>query len=250
MNRYRAPNLFNPTYSVTMNQTDVEKEPLGSGPHQNQPLKRYGAPLEKADAVMIMVHGRGATPESMFPLADAFNRPEVHYIAPAAANHTWYPHSFLAPVEKNEPGITSGLLAIRQIVAMLNKSGIPHRKIILLGFSQGACLALEFAARHPQRYGGVAGLSGGLIGPEVNTDDYGGDLKGTPVFLGCSTVDPHIPKERVDETASILTKLHARVTRKLYEGMGHTVNEDEIDRVEKMIGKTTHNELQDQSDGE
>lgn len=186
---------------------------------------------------MILVHGRGATAQSMLPLADEFAQPDFYYVAPQAANHAWYPYSFLEPKEKNQPGISSGLQQIHDLIAQIEEAGLPKNKIMLLGFSQGACLATEFAARHPDTYGGVVGFSGGLIGPEISVDKYEGDLAGTPVFLGCSTVDPHIPKERVNETEHVFKRLGADVNKKLYEGMPHTVNEDEIKTVRSMMAK-------------
>ncbi|MDZ7692448.1 MAG: dienelactone hydrolase family protein [Balneolaceae bacterium] len=171
----------------------------------------------------------------MLPLADEFAQPDFHYVAPQAANHTWYPYSFLEPKEKNQPGISSGLQKIYNLIQSLKKDGIPQEKIMLLGFSQGACLATEFAARHPEKYGGVVGFSGGLIGPDIQFNQYSGDLQHTPVFLGCSDVDPHIPEERVNETERVFQQLGASVNKKLYEGMPHTVNEDEIKIVRGMM---------------
>jgi len=205
------------------------------GPHQSQPVATYGSSVANAHAAMILIHGRGATAEGMFQLADVFNQPHFHYVAPQAKNFRWYPNSFLAPVEKNEPDRSSGLQKISEIFVDLKKSGFSKEQIILLGFSQGACLTLEYATRHPQRYGGVVGLSGGLIGPSVDASQYEGSLEQTPVFLGCSDIDPHIPKERVDETERIFNKLHAVVTKKFYENMGHTIIQDEIIVVQKMM---------------
>jgi len=195
----------------------------------------YGAPISRAKAAMIMVHGRGATAESMFSLADEFAQPDFHYVAPQAQNHTWYPYSFLQPKENNQPGLSSGLQRIHDLMEDIKSAGIPVEKIILLGFSQGGCLATEFAARHPQKLGGVVGLSGGLIGPVIETSLYSGSMEQTPVFLGCSNVDPHIPKERVDETEAVFEKLNANVTKSIYPGMPHTVNEDEIKTVRGMM---------------
>jgi len=205
------------------------------GPHQTVKAAEYGAPISRAKAAMIMVHGRGATAESMFSLADEFAQPDFHYVAPQAQNHTWYPYSFLQPKENNQPGLSSGLQRIYDLMEDINSAGIPAEKIILLGFSQGGCLATEFAARHPQKLGGVVGLSGGLIGPVIETSLYSGSMEQTPVFLGCSNVDPHIPKERVDETEAVFEKLNANVTKSIYPGMPHTVNEDEIKTVRGMM---------------
>ncbi|MEJ2750182.1 MAG: alpha/beta fold hydrolase, partial [Anaerolineae bacterium] len=197
---------------------------MNPNPHQNQPLLTAGTPLEQAAAAMIMVHGRGAPAASILTLADEFGQPDFAYLAPQAANNTWYPYSFLAPIPQNEPGISSGIAAIAAALEQIKVAEIPVAKTILLGFSQGACLALEFAARHAQRFGGVVGLSGGLIGPDDTPRDYDGSLAGTPIFLGCSDVDFHIPKERVEHSAQVLRTLGGDVTMRLYSGMGHTVN--------------------------
>lgn len=206
-----------------------------AGPHQHQPVFSAGAPLEQASAAMIMVHGRSATAESILELATQFTEQDFIYLAPQAANNTWYPYSFLAPMENNEPGLSSGLAVIEALLAQLNEAGIPPERTILLGFSQGACLSLEFVARHARRYGGVAGLSGGLIGPDSTPRNYTGSLKGTPVFLGCSDVDFHIPRLRVELTADVLQRMDGHVTMRLYSGMGHTVNLNEIRFVQEMM---------------
>lgn len=206
-----------------------------SGPHQQQEIITAGTEPENAKLAMILIHGRGATPQSMLPLAREFDRDDIHFRALQAKRHTWYPRSFLAPREMNQPGISSGLQAIHDQINELNEAGISTDTIVLLGFSQGACLATEFAARHPQRYGGVIGLSGGLIGETVDSANYSGSLQQTPVFLGCSDRDPHIPQERVDLTKNVFQQLEADVTKKIYEGMGHTVNQDEITHVNIIL---------------
>ena len=184
---------------------------------------------------MLLVHGRGATAESILTLADLLDVPGFGFLAPQAVDNTWYPNRFLAPLPANEPWLSSALALLEDIMATLAGSGVPAERTILLGFSQGACLALEFVARHARRYGGVAGLSGGLIGPDNTPRDYPGSLDGTPVFLGCSDVDPHIPAPRVAHTAEVLTRLGAGVTARLYPGMGHTINDDELDSVRQMM---------------
>ncbi|MBZ0286401.1 MAG: phospholipase [Anaerolineae bacterium] len=204
-------------------------------PHKGQPVLAAGAPLESAKAAMILIHGRGASAESILSLVPEIDQPGVAYFAPQAANYTWYPNSFLMPIQSNEPGLSSALAVIEDIFAHVNTAGIPTDKIVLLGFSQGACLASEFVARHAQRYGGLAVLSGGLIGPDGTPRDYSGSLAGTPVFMGCSDVDFHIPKERVLESAAVLEKLGGNVTARLYPNMDHTVNEDEIEAVQNML---------------
>lgn len=206
-----------------------------AGPHQGQPVLHTGAPLEQARAAMIMIHGRGADARDILSLAPEFGQPDFAYFAPQASGNTWYPFSFLAPIAQNEPGITSGLQAIADILAELESKGFPAQKVFLLGFSQGACLATEFAARHARRYGGLIGFSGGLIGPEGTPRDYPGALAGTPVFLGCSDPDPHIPRERVEETAAVLKKMGGEVTLRLYPHMGHTINSDEIEFAREMM---------------
>jgi len=181
---------------------------------------------------MILVHGRGASAEDMLGLARELPFDDVSYLAPQAAGHTWYPHSFLAPLDANEPGLGSALRVVSRLIDSLN---VESPRIALLGFSQGACLALEYAARHARRYAGVFGLSGGLIGPPGTPRDYEGSFNGTPVLLGCSDVDPHIPLERVRESADVFRRLRATVDERIYEGMGHTVNDDEIAAIGRAL---------------
>lgn len=204
------------------------------GIHQGQPLLTVGAPLDEAKAAMIMVHGRGATAESILSLAADLHHPGFAYLAPQAAGNAWYPYPFMQPIEKNEPWLSAALLTLEETLAHVT-THVPVERVILLGFSQGACLTLEFAARHARRYGGVVGLSGGLIGPDGTPRDYPGSLEGTLVFLGCSDTDFHIPKERVEESGRILSSLGGEVTVRLYPNMGHTVNEDEIAAVNSMM---------------
>ena len=168
-------------------------------------------------------------------MANELCHPDLAYLAPQAAGNTWYPFSFLAPIADNEPGISSGIAAIGDLVAEIVESGIPNERILLAGFSQGACLVLEFVARSARRYGGVLGYSGGLIGPDGTSRDYSGSLNQTPVFLGCSDVDFHIPKERVELTAEILGQLGGQVTMRLYPNIGHTINQDEIDQAMAIV---------------
>jgi predicted esterase len=205
-------------------------------PHAGQPLLRTGADDASARAAMIMIHGRNAGPANILDLTPVLRRPDFLYLAPAAAGGTWYPFSFMFPRERNEPGISSGLAVIEELVTELMTQGFASHQIMLLGFSQGACLTTEFSIRHPRRYGGVMGLSGGLIGePGTSWDDVTTSLDGTPVFLGCSDVDAHIPAERVLETEAVFRRLGANVTRKLYPGMGHTVSPDEIEHVQRVM---------------
>lgn len=205
------------------------------GPHDDRPVYAAGDPMERAHAGAILLHGRGADAADILGLVDEIGEAGVAYVAPDAAGHTWYPYSFLAPIADNEPGISSGLRVIDSLVARFADAGIPSERVLLLGFSQGACLTLEYVARHPRRFGGVAGLSGGLIGPPGSPRDYPGSLEGTPVFLGCSDIDPHIPKARVAETADVLGRMGAAVTMRLYPRMGHTINEDEIAAVREIL---------------
>jgi predicted esterase len=204
-------------------------------PHRGQPVLRAGADLSQAKAAMIMLHGRGADAADIIGLSEVIGRPEIIYLAPEAAGHTWYPYSFLAPVTRNEPGRASALNVIAGLIGRLGSARLAPERIALLGFSQGACLALEFAARNPRRYGAVFGLSGGLIGEAVDQEDFSGSLEGTPTFIGCSDIDPHIPLQRVRESAAILRRLDAEVSEKIYPGMGHTIVEDEIVEVRRIV---------------
>jgi predicted esterase len=207
------------------------------GRHQGEPIFTAGVPLGSAGAVMLALHGRGASARDILTLAGELGRSDYAYMAPQAAGYTWYPRSFLAPIEGNEPALSSALARVGEVLDEIEAAGIGVDRVILLGFSQGACLATEYAARNPRRYGGVVGLSGGLIGPTVDTSRYEGSLAGTPVFLGCSDVDPHIPKERVEETGRVLQAIGGQVTQRLYPGMGHTVNQDELDFVGELMDR-------------
>ena len=213
---------------------------LAQGPHQGQTVRMAGEPVSRARAAMLMLHGRGASAEDILSLANELDQPGFAYFAPQAAGNTWYPNRFLVPVEENEPWLSSALKFVGDVLAEIINARIPAERIVLLGFSQGACLTLEFAARHARRYGGVVGLSGALIGPDDTPRDYAGSLEGTPVFLGCSDADFHVPRERVDQTAEVLKRLVADVTERLYPNMGHSVNEDEIDFVRGMMQKLVH----------
>ena len=208
-----------------------------AGPHQDQPLVTAGAPLDAAETALILVHGRGTTAWSIVQMADELHQHGVAYFAPQAARNTWYPNAFTAPVESNEPGRSSGLQAIDDAATEATEADIPTERVMVLGFSQGACLASEYVARNPRRYGGLAVLSGGLIGETVDPSDYEGGLEGTPVFLGCSDVDPHVPEERVHESAAIFEQLNGNVTKRLYEEMGHGINQDEVDHVSTMVAE-------------
>lgn len=219
-----------------MNGSDeMNGSPAVDRPHQDQPVATAGAPLEQAAGAMILVHGRGATADSIITLAGELGRPDFAYLAPQAGGNTWYPNSFLAPIPSNEPGITSGIAAIGAVLDRITSSGVPAERTIVLGFSQGACLGLEFVARNARRYGGSVALSGGLIGPDGTPRDYAGSLAGTPVFLGCSDIDFHIPESRVHQSAAVMDELGGRVTTRIYPGMGHTINLDELERVQSIM---------------
>lgn len=207
------------------------------GPHAGQPVLHAGQPLDSAQAAMILVHGRGATAHDILTLAAEVDVGGFAYLAPQAAENTWYPLSFLAPLASNEPWLSSALDTISMVLARVAATGIPPERTVLLGFSQGACLMLEYVARHARRYGGVVGLSGGLIGPAGTPREYAGSLAGTPVFLGCSDVDPHVPAWRVEESAEVLRRLGADVTARLYPGMGHIVNDDELEAMRAIASQ-------------
>lgn len=207
----------------------------GTPIHQGQPVLRAGVPLEQAKAAMIMIHGRGANAWDILNLAGELALDNFAYIAPQANGNTWYPYRFMEPLNRNEPHLTSALATIADLFTFLEQNGIPRQKVMLLGFSQGACLSLEFAARNATRYGGVVALSGGLIGPDGTSRDYPGSLNGTPVFLGCSNVDPHIPEHRVHEATMVMRALGGDVTERIYPNLPHTINDDEIKAVQDLM---------------
>ncbi len=196
--------------------------------HQGQPLLQRGEKLADAKAAAILIHGRGASAISMLPLIDALAVPGFAYLVPSAAGSAWYPHRFIVPRNTNEPDLSSTLQTIGDVLAKIEDAGIPAEKTVLIGFSQGACVALEVAARHPKRYGAVLAFSGGLIGADDELVGYEGSLDKTPIFIGCSDVDFHIPLVRVQQSTAILKTLGADVTERIYPGMGHTINDDEI----------------------
>jgi len=208
-------------------------------PHAGQPALQHGPPVAEARVAVIMVHGRGGSPTDIIGLARELQTRDVAYLAPAAAGGSWYPYSFLAPMQQNEPGLSSGLRVLASLVDTLGEQGVSHERVAVLGFSQGACLSLEFAARHARRYAGVIAFSGGVIGPPGTPRSYGGSFDGTPVFIGCSDVDAHIPLERVHETAEVFRRLGAAVDERIYPSMGHTINEDELDAVKTLLAHAT-----------
>jgi predicted esterase len=208
-----------------------------SGPHAGQPILTAGPPPEGAVGTLVLVHGRGASAEDILALTEELRVEGLAALAPQAAGRSWYPYSFLAPLEANQPYLDSALGRIESIVAGLLARGVPGERIALLGFSQGACLTLEFAARHPRRYGALMGLTGGLIGPPGTPRDYPGSLDGTPVFLGANDPDPHVPFERVRETAAVLARMGAEVELRRYPGMPHTISEDELDACRALLNR-------------
>jgi phospholipase/carboxylesterase len=194
-----------------------------------------GAPRPRARAAAVLLHGRGSNGEDMLALAQEFGQRDVIYRAPEAPRGSWYPYSFLAPLDQNEPHLSDALATVGATLAQLAAEGFTAERVALIGFSQGGCLALEYAARNAKRYGAVIGLSAGLIGPPGTPRDYAGSFGGTPVFLGCSDIDSHIPLARVHESRDVLVRMGAAVTERIYPGMGHTVNADEIAHVTKLL---------------
>jgi phospholipase/carboxylesterase len=206
-----------------------------TNPHHGVWIAEAGAPLRRTKAAVVMLHGRGADADDMLSLAEIFAQPDLAYLAPQATERSWYPQSFLAQIARNEPFLSSALQMLDRLLARLGIEGFPPECVVLLGFSQGGCLALEYAARHARRYGGIVGLSGGLIGPEGTPRDYAGSLASTSVFLGCNDVDPHIPLARVHETSRVFRALGGMVTERIYPGMGHGINDDEITQVRSLL---------------
>ena len=194
-----------------------------------------GAPLNTARAAAIMLHGRGSGAQDILSLGEEFGQNDIAYLAPQAPNGTWYPYSFLAPLAQNEPHLSNALGVVAAAFTHLAREGFVPERVALVGFSQGGCLALEYAARNAARYGAVAGLSAGLIGPPGTPRDYKGSLAGTPVFLGCIDVDGHVPLARVHESRDVLGTLGAQVDERIYPRMGHTVNEDEVAAVAALL---------------
>ena len=204
-------------------------------PHAEALVEWAGRPLGDGTAAMVLVHGRGASAHSILELSGPLAHPDFTYAAPGAVGHSWYPYSFMSPIESNEPHLGSALEVIGRLVATIEEAGTPKERIIIGGFSQGACLSSEFAVRNPARYGGLLVFSGGLIGPRGTTWPEHGALDGTPVFVGCSDVDAHIPVDRVEETARILGERGAAVDLRIYPGMGHLVNGDELTAARSIV---------------
>jgi len=210
---------------------------LEVNPLRHEPVLHAGPALADASAAAILVHGRGGSAEGILDLARAIGGDDVAWLAPAAHGGAWYPFSFLAPIESNEPWLSSALALLDRLVGRCGEAGLPPERVALAGFSQGACLSAEYAARRARRYGGLVLFSGGLIGPPGTPWDYAGSLGGTPAFLGCSDVDPHIPVERVHETARVLEGLGAVVDERIYPGLGHTVIADEVEVAREILDR-------------
>ena len=194
-----------------------------------------GKKLEEAEKALIMIHGRGANAHDILSLANYLQVNDFALLAPEATNNTWYPYSFIAPVSQNEPWLSSSLQVVKDLVSDIKAAGITSENIYFLGFSQGACLTLEFVARNAMRYGGVVAFTGGLIGETIRSENYTGNFNNTPVFIGSSNPDPHVPAERVHESTKILKSMNAVVTQKLYNGMGHMISQDEIDLANTLV---------------
>ena len=201
-----------------------------------QRIVHGGEDLKAARAAMILLHGRGATAEDIMTIASEVQMPGWAYLAPQAAGNAWYPNPFTAPIETNEPYLSAAIEMVSRLVAQVEMT-IPAQRIVMLGFSQGACLTLEWSARNARRFGAVVGLSGGLIGPEGTPRDYTGTFDGTPVFLGCSDIDPHIPMRRVVETGEVLKRMEADVTVRFYPGMAHLVSGEELAMIRTLTEK-------------
>lgn len=206
----------------------------GEGPHVGQPVRVAGPALADAERAMIVIHGRGATADSILELGRVLTDGDAALLAPQAAGYTWYPASFMAPLASNQPYLDSALAGIAALVEQIEASGIPPERTLLAGFSQGACLSSEFVARNPGRWGGLLVFSGGLIGPEGMDLAHEGDLAGTPVFMGCSDRDAHIPLSRFEATGAELRRMGAEVDLQVYPGMGHTIVTDEVDRARRI----------------
>jgi predicted esterase len=209
-------------------------------PHRNQPILASGRPLDSAKAAVILVHGRGASAEDILGLADELDHPEFAFLAPEAAGNSWYPYSFLAPISRNQPWLDSALNFVGKVVERAVAAGVPRNKVALVGFSQGACLATEFVARNASRYGALVVFTGGLIGPPGTSFNYPGDLQGTPCFFGAGDPDPHVPWERVQESASVFSALGGAVSLQRYPGMSHTINQDEIAHANQLLSRLSH----------
>jgi phospholipase/carboxylesterase len=204
--------------------------------HTKQVIKA-GKQTGEATKALVMLHGRGGSAEDILGLAQYLPVNDFALFAPQATNNTWYPYSFMAPPKENEPWLSGALAVVNDVVADIEASGIKKENIYFLGFSQGACLTLEYVARNATRFGGVVAFTGGLIGDQIYIKNYSGDFAGTPFFIGTSDPDPHVPVHRVMASTAILTDMHAQITQKIYKNMGHTISQDEISQVSELIFK-------------
>ncbi|SIR34577.1 alpha/beta hydrolase [Pontibacter lucknowensis] len=202
--------------------------------HEKQ-VRTQGKPLSETGKALILIHGRGATAASILPLAQELGADDFTLFAPQATNNTWYPYSFMAPADQNQPALDSALELINETVQSIKAQGIASKDIYLLGFSQGACLTAEYATRHAQRFGGLLIFTGGLIGQELNTSNYKGDFEGTPVFISTGDPDPHVPVSRVDETVKQMEGMGAKVSRKVYPGRPHTILQEELELARMIL---------------
>lgn len=194
-----------------------------------------GADIKSAKKVLIMIHGRGGSAEDILSLADHLHVDNFALLAPQANSNSWYPYSFMAPPSNNEPWLSAALSLLEKTVKEATTQGIVEENVYFLGFSQGACLTLEFVTRNAIKFGGVIAFTGGLIGDKIYPENYKGDFKNTPIFIGSSKPDPHVPAERVHSTTEILKSMNADVTEKIYENMGHTICGDEIELANKLV---------------
>ena len=202
----------------------------------NEPVATAGAPLSSAKKVVVMLHGRGDRADNFIQFSQEFSVEQTAFLAPQAIQNTWYPFSFMEAVERNEPQLSLSLGGVAELMDNLEGLSFAPENIYLLGFSQGACLSLEYAARHAQRYGGIIALTGGLIGERIDESNYAGDFEGTPIFIGSSDHDPHVPEARIDESERVLASRGAEVTKTIYPGIGHTIVQEEIDVAQRMLG--------------
>lgn len=209
----------------------------GSNPHRDEPVRQLGAPLAEATGAVVLIHGRGASAADILGLVPALAAPGVAFLAPEAAGHTWYPNSFLARREQNEPWVSSALEKVGAVVETAHAAGVPYERIVICGFSQGACLSTEFVASQPRRYGALIAFTGGLIGPPGTEFDFSGDLAGMPALLSSGDPDPHVPWGRILESAAVLRGLGAEVATQHYPGKPHSIFPEELDLAAKLIGR-------------
>jgi phospholipase/carboxylesterase len=208
---------------------------MTADPHRDQLVLHFGVALQDAAGAVILLHGRGGSAEDILGLAEAMYHPTLAYLAPQAAGHTWYPNSFLAPIAQNEPWLSSALGKVAATVRQAESAGVAAQRIVICGFSQGACLATEFVARHPEKYAGLIAFTGGLVGPLGAELTHEGDLQGMEAFFGSGDPDPHVPWARVEQSAGIFRGMNAAVTLRRYPGRGHTINPEELDFGRRLI---------------